>query len=276
MLEWRLHRQGKPGMRLNRLLLLSLMLLAGSAGAITPINPALFQKPLKEIRIPLARDPLNPEARPMLSCYYYPGLMIRQEDRGEIGAANLGIRVLSRGSRFPTCTLRPGRHEHIVDGRNEWSGYFLGAKYPFVLFSSADGVNGGEGFAVFNHLGKLLFDDLAGEIRAVELPGPQTTPRTLRLRYQRFYPAECSLMDADRLACWEKIRGLTGLTNPTPPDCTAAYQEMAGWMKGETLESLRSDPSVIVYEAVTTLDESGTVHSTVPVTGTATSCHPAD
>jgi hypothetical protein len=263
-------------MRLNRLLLLSLMLLAGSAGAITPINPALFQKPLKERHIPLARDPLNPEARPMLSCFYYPGLMIRQKYRGGIGAENLGIRRLSAGSRFPACTLRPGRHEHIVDGRNEWGGLFLGARYPFVLFYSDDGANGGEGFAVFNNHGKLLFDDLAGEIRAVELPNPQTTPRTLRLRYQRFYPAECSLMDADRLACWEKIRGLTGLTNPTPPDCTAAYQEMAGWMKGETLESLRSDPSVIVYEAVVTLDETGTVRSTVPVTATPVSCHPAD
>ena len=276
MLEWQLNQEGKPAMRLHRLLLPILVLGAGSAGAITPINPALFDQPLKERHIPLARDPLNPQARPKLSCFYYPGLMIREEDRGEIGAANLGIRVLSRGSRFPTCTLRPGRQEHIVDGRNEWSGYFLGVKYPFVLFYSADGVNGGEGFAVFNQRGKLLFDDLAGDIRAVELSNPQTTPRTLRLRYQRFYPAECSLMDANRLACWEKIRGLTGLTASAPPDCTAAYQQMAEWMKGETLESLRSDPSVIVYEAVTTLDESGTAHSTVPVTGTATSCHPAD
>ena len=227
----------------------------------------LFDKPVKVDRIPLAPDPLNPRAKPMLSCFHYRGFMVKQIDRGEKGAEQLSIRAVKTGEGKPPCVEANAPGEKIVDDK-DWHGYFKGVKGEkgdYVFFSADDGWNGGVGFAVFGAAdGRKRFEDVAKSIHAVHLTKPK-----LVLRYRRVYGAPCSLV-ADAAGCWSKVKRETGLSGKAP-GCAAAYRQEEK-KAGANASGIAADPSVIEYEAETVLD--GTRHKTKPRPGKIT-CKPA-
>jgi hypothetical protein len=227
-------------------------------------TPQLFDKPTKVVRQGLPKDPDNPQAKPELSCSYYPRFMVKQIDLGEPGADQLSILKVT-GTALPPCKRANAADEIVI---KEWSGYFKGVKGDYILFDADDGWNSGLGFAVTTPDGKKLFDDVAKPtLRGVEL----ASDGTLTLRYTRVYGAPCSLR-ADAVGCWDKIKQQTGLADPAP-DCKAAYEREMKRVPKFAKETI-DDPTAVDYEAVTAI-AGGTAKITA-ATGKALACRPED
>jgi len=229
-------------------------------------SAALFEKPLRETRAPLPRDPDNPQSKPILSCFYYPHFVVKQVDLGELGAEQLSIIPVPKGQTAPDCHRANVKNEMVIDAR-QWSGYFKGVKGDFAFFDADEGADNAMGFAVFNGLdGTKLFEDVTAGMRAVELTSPPSgvaDTAAVKLSYRRTYQASCSLR-ADEKNCWSKIREATGLADLAPPDCAAAYKGAAA-----------KDPSVIGYSVEVVLDLRHTAPRFTP-TSKATGCHASD
>jgi hypothetical protein len=221
-----------------------LLLAFSSPFAAAKDAPGVFDKPAEVVKIPLAPDPLNPQAKPMLSCFYFRGFAVKQIDRGEVGAERLSLLPIAAGEK-PACAEDKAANEIVVDGV-EWSGYFKGVKGDYVFFDAADGWNSGVGFAIFAASGKKLLEDVGMGFRAIEL-----ADATIALKYRRVYGAKCSLF-ADPPGCWSAIRQETGLTQPSPPDCAAAYKSEQKRTPASAQE-VAADPTVIFYEVDTVL-----------------------
>lgn len=225
----------------------------------------LFDAPADEKHLPLAPNPLNPQAKPELSCFYYRDFLVKQIDRGEKGAEQLSILAFAAGSAKPECKEGNAASEYILDNK-EWGGYFRGAKGSYVFFDADDGQNGGIGFAIFNAAdGKRLFDDTALDFHSI-----QTTATGIVMRYKRVYSLPCSLV-SEPASCWGKITQAVNL-DTMPPDCTASYkaEQIRSGMKAE---ELAPDPSVLDYEAETTLEGGQTKTARV---GGDVVCRPAN
>lgn len=221
-----------------------------------------FDKPLKTVRVPLPKDPDNPQAKPAVACAYYPHFMVKQIDLGEVGADQLSI--LSFASTPPACAKKNAADEKVVS-QDDWTGYFEGVKGDYVVFDAEDGWNDGLGFAVFNPAAKKLFDDVQKKWH-----GATDSPAALMLRYERVYGAKCSLMSGS--SCWTAIMKDTGLTG-TAPDCAAAYRAEQK-RTPQFAKQVLTDPTVIDYEVTATIDANG--HKITPVTGKALRCRPAE
>ena len=222
---------------------------------------AFLDKPVKIVRAPLPRDPDNPQAKPELSCSYYPHFVVKQIDLGEPGADQLSI--VADGS---VCRRENAADEKIVSAK-DWTGYFGGVKGDYIFFTAEDGWNDGLGFAVFTADAKKLFEDVAVKWAGVEL-----RPSGIQLRYERVYEAPCSLQSATA-ACWQTIRQATGLTDASPPDCKAAYVREQKRTPKFARQAL-SDPTVIDYDVSVAIDAK--THKMMPATGKALRCRPAD
>jgi hypothetical protein len=187
--------------------------------AFAAAGAAPFDTPIDKKVIALPADPANPRAKPNRTCFTYPGFVVKQVDLGEKGAAELSITSFT--NKAPPCAAKIAG-ETIIDWK-DWSGYFAGAKGPFVFFDADDGLNGGMPFAVFRaQTGKKLFEDTSRLDEA--LKSVAVVDGALVMHYGRVWPAPCSLM-SDGKACWKKIMAATGLADPARPDCTKAYQE---------------------------------------------------
>ncbi len=219
-----------------------------SANALAKDAAGLFDKPVKVVKVPLPADPLNPQAKPAVSCFYFKDFAAKQIDRGEVGA-ELSIVPLPAGGEAYKCREAAAPSEKAVDAK-EWSGYFKGAKGAYIFFDASDGINGGLGFAIFSASErKKLFDDTAKALHAVDL-----APSGLVLHYTRVYDAGCSLF-ADPAGCWAKVKQSTGLTQASAPDCAAPYKAEEKRMKGTPNQArVASLPSVVDYEAVAALE----------------------
>ena len=256
--------------------MLLLGLVCSSVWAATP--SLLFDKPLHEKQLPLPPDPGNPQSKPMLSCFYFPHLLVKQIDMGEVGAAQLSMTFVPKGQQEPACRRENAKDEKVI---NTWDGYFKGVKGGYVFFDASDGSEGGQGFAIFSADGNdKLFDDLAGDVHSIELMAPvqdvdqrPSYENPLKLRYQRLYLAPCSLR-SDEKTCWGLIRQATGLTEKSPPDCSASYQAAEKQTSPEQLKATMADPSVIRYEVEVVLDGRGVIR--VTHASKATGCYAAE
>ena len=193
--------------------LLALLASATAAAAETPPSP-VFDRPLASERVDLGSG----SGKRVLSCFYFPGLRVKQLDTGEVGAAELAI-LPRRDTRHIACRTRTEAGEIVIPA-DKWSGYFKGVKAGYVFFDAEDGTNGGLGFAVFDgHSGAKLFEDLAvGDIRSAEPVGG-----AIRLRYRRALPGACSV-PRDGVTCWASIAAkIPGAETAAAPDCAAGY-----------------------------------------------------
>jgi hypothetical protein len=244
-------------------------------------SPPLFDKPLREIHTLLPSNPGNPQAKPMLSCFYYPNFMVKQVDLGEKGAEQLSIvPYWMKDNKKPPCLRANATDDMVIDPR-QWGGYFDGVKSDFVFFVSADGSDGGSSFAVFDAVNAWkIFDDAQKVtknstefITLALLNHPENENESvLELRYRRVYRAPCSLR-ADEKNCWSLVRTITGLTESSPPNCATTY-EAEEKKSPEDAKSLRTDPSVITYDVEVVLDSGDAVRVT-PVSK-AMECYPAE
>ena len=241
----------------------ALTLAAGTANAAS----TLFDAPTKVVRLPLPRDPDNPGAKARVSCFYFPGFMVKEVDLGEKGAESLSITSAVRRSGQVGCRRETGSGERVI-APGDWSGYFTGAKAGYVFFDADDGWNGGMGFAVFSATdGKKVLDDAAkSSFRSII-----ATPAGLSLTYTRVFPAPCSLRDPG-LDCWSRIKKDTGLTG-VAPNCVAAYAREQKRTPAFAQQVLK-DPTVIDYDVKAAIQ--GGARTITPATGRAIACRPAD
>jgi len=245
------------------MILLSLLL---PATALAKDAVTLFDKPVKVSKIPLAADPLNPQAKPLLACFYFHDFAVKQIDRGEVGAERLSIVPLGASAPQYECREANASGEIVADAK-DWSGYFKGVKGNYVFVDAADGQNGGLGFAVYSASdGKKIFEDVSMGLHAIKL-----TQSGFVLSYRRAYAAQCSLF-ADAAGCWAQVKRDTGLTQAPPPDCNAAYKREQERTKAAA-QQVAADPTVFYYEAEAALD--GGQSKISPLPGKLT-CLPAN
>jgi hypothetical protein len=221
-----------------------------------------FDKPMRVVRVPLPRDPQNPEAKARVSCFYHSSFMVKEIDLGEKGADRLSI-VRSAGA---ACRREQAAGETVI---GEWAGYFKGVKGDYVFFDADDGWNSGVGFAIFAAAdGKKLFEDVAkGKLQSIEV-----TSAGIALRYVRVYGATCSLA-ADKAGCWAQIKRDTDLVGASPPDCAAAYERERKRTPAMAAQVL-TDPTVIDYAVAVAL--TADAKKITPASGKAIACRPAE
>lgn len=226
--------------------------------------PAFFDKPAKTVKQPLPKDKDNPQAKPALTCTYYPHFMVKQIDLGGPGADQLSILPIADGGAQPACKKDNAPGEIVLQ---DWSGWLKGVRGDLIFWDADDGWNGGLGFDVTTTAGKKIMEDVAKHgFRAVDL----ATDGTLTLRYTRVYGATCSLY-ADAAACWQKVKGATGLADPAPV-CKAAYEKEIKRVPDHA-DDAKNDPTAIDYDVVTTIS-GGTAKITAA--GKALECRPQD
>lgn len=183
----------------------------------------VFDKPVSTKVVPLPPDKLNARAKPKRTCSYFPGFVVKETDLGEKGAAELSITPVKNGAP-PACTEKIAGEIVLKD----WSGYFLGAKGPYIFFDADDGWEGGMGFGVFDAAsGKKLFEESRDGQPGKDFDAIALTPDGLDLRFRRVVLAKCSLYK-DGAGCWKKIMADTGLSESVRPDCSTAYLR---WIK---------------------------------------------
>jgi hypothetical protein len=221
-----------------------------------------FDAPLQVRRVRLPPDPQNPNARRRVSCFYYRSIVVKQVDYGEVGAERLALLPVLSGNATPCRAMRE-TNEYVIPA-DSWSGYFKGVKSEYAFFDAADGTNGGLGFMVMRVYGRrTLFEDTAQHgIESMDIQ-----EGTLRLRYQRVFAADCSVLSAGT-ACRERLIQDTGISEASLLICAQGYQA-AQQMKVTGHEAA----TVIVYEVEASLNDEGPVISR---RGDALACHPSD
>lgn len=240
----------------------------------------VYDNPVKTEKVALKPDKANPNAKAELSCFSYNGFGIKQADHGEVGA-ELSLVKLAAGKTLH-CSEKKQKGEKAIPG-----GYFAGVKDKYVFINAPDGVNGGQGFDVFNGLTqtKLLEDVAQGGIgEAVTLDNVFT------LHYQRVHSADCSVITGGE-ACAASIAKATGV-NASAALCTAGYTKgkeamargrceaqsdkseacFAKEMKIVEEQKWDSAPSVVVYNVQAVIGST----SSVVALGDALECRASD
>jgi hypothetical protein len=201
-----------------------------------------FDKPLSKKVVDLSRSRPKPQdqIRAKVTCYYFPGFMVKEVDMGEKGAERLAI--VPGSSASAPCTRARSQTEKVI---KDWSGYVKGVKGNLVFFDADDGWNGGMGFVVYDaKTMKRLFEDVAqGDLK---FSGPGTPKVTLR--YMRVVDAECDVTK-EQATCWPRIQKKFGLETLAAPDCNAGYEKSAQELaKGRCQAQSSDNPQCLAKE----------------------------
>jgi hypothetical protein len=204
-----------------------------------------FDKPAKI-------DTVSSDGNRTLSCWLYPGFMVKQLDAHEKGAERLSFVRYSGGA--PTCdrTIAVGV-EKVLD---DWGGYYAGALGDLVVFNGDDGWNGGMGFAIYDTTtGNQVFKDAR--------LGDMTSKDNVLL-YKRVTNLGCNA-SADK-NCVAKGMKVAATKKDLGPICKKGYSTWLSKFQASVakidapcdatckkerkaqLESFRTSPSVIAYE----------------------------
>jgi hypothetical protein len=272
--------------RLARALAFAVALLAAlGAGARAQSLTGNFDPPLDIRGVDLGVIESGSGQHKEVRCFYYPHFMVKEVDQLEIGASQLSI-LASAPGMVPLCLQANMPGEHVIEP-DAWSGYFLGAKDEYVVFRSADGANGGTGFAIFrSNDASLRFNGIAkGALRF-----NRTGLASMTVGYLRLHTADCSV-PAKGESCVAAIAAATGAAPVTVEACRTGYGEKKrvrahAWCEAhgrpptpciddqvKTLTALDAVPSVVVIPFELTLRED--VAAERP-TGTPSACTPAD
>ena len=257
-------------------------LVAGPAWAAE--SGKIFDTPNRLEKLPLPKDPGNPTFAPNLTCAYYPKFMVKQVDRGEVGAERISVtqyRVDNRAQPvIPPCALAVDENEKLIPWEI-WSGYFMGVKGDFIFLRNSDGINGGLPFAVFHASDRprQIFQDIGNGFKNIDLITPtmdhsdKSNGTMIKLRYKRTYYSQCSIL-ANQAACWAYIKQNTGLTQNATPDCKASYEKI-GIHAPYTPEQLNGDIAVIDYDVEVVVGIDAAAIRVTPLPSEIT-CRPAD
>jgi len=239
--------EGKMG---KRSVLMTAALLALMGCATSPkslVYPyGVFDAPVKVETRRLPKDPLNPQAKPHITCTRYSAFTITEVDLGEKGAEKLAITPVET-----KCAV-----ETAGEIRIPLEGYFKGVIGDYIFFDASDGWDGGVPFTVFSPKGDKLFEDSVenGEFALARREGA-----VLSMRYTRVFHAPCSLYERTA-QCDGEVTSLTGLggegASPATeiPDCKAVYDAELKKTAPEYVEALKASPSVLHYPVELTFD----------------------
>lgn len=227
-------------------------------------NHGPFDVPTKVDVVKLPVEQGAEDAAPAITCSRYADFMVKEVDKGDLGADKLAL--LPKDAPCEETTAG----EIII--KDDTAGYYMEAKGNYVFFTGSDGYNGGMPFVVIDaKTQKSLFDDsfsLDEDVKTATVEGSKLT-----LGFKRVYTADCSLYE-DKDGCSDKVKAATGLGKDVAlPDCKPAYDAYIKENADEASDA-KADPSVIIYEATLVFDGSKPV--VTPVTGTAAACVMAD
>ena len=202
-----------------------------------------FDQPVSVDNVDLPPNKGNPDAKPAVNCYRYPGFTVKEVDLGEVGAEKLAI--LPENAK---CE-RESADEKVVS--DPVAGYFLGAKGSLAFFQAPDGSNGGMPFVVIDTgTMKKLFDD---SFEGADFEKIDNSGGKLVLDYIRTFSADCSLF-LDGKPCADKVEKETGLGTVAPlPDCSTAY-DAEKKRTPDYAKEIEQLPSVISYPVTATFD----------------------
>jgi hypothetical protein len=205
-----------------------------------------FDKPRSKKLVNLGPSESNPKShgkksRGKVTCYYYPGFMVKEVDLGEKGAERLAI--VPAGKTATPCTRARSKREKVVNP-DEWSGYFKGVKGNLVFLDADDGWNGGMGFAAYDaKTMKKIHEDVAlGELTFSDDSGPN-----VGIAYTRVVDGGCNLLK--QAACWSSIQKKFSLEAGAVPDCKAGYEKSSQEMaKARCSGNPKADPECMAKE----------------------------
>jgi hypothetical protein len=237
---------GKVVCALAAVLLLGSFSLAGQKSQSTSKANAAgsFDTPVKKVTVDLGRSPYSPEndIRNTLSCFYFPNLLIKQYDQGQVGAEWLSI--LRSREKLPACKLAHEPEERVV----KWQGYFWGVKGNLVFFDGGEVQQVMYSFAVFNAttLKKLFEDDvsLSPEDQTVQMQVFSTKAGVVA-KYLAATNAGCDLY-AKGTDCWNKVKAKFGLKSDHKPVCTG-YPFVYKLFKTDEDESMIGYPVEVTF-----------------------------
>lgn len=251
-------------MRLSLALAMTAFLLNSLPAIAQEANHGPFDIPTKVDVVKLPIEQGAEDAAPAITCSRYADFMVKEVDKGELGADKLAL--LPKDAPCEETTAG----EIII--KDDMVGYYMEAKGNYVFFTGSDGYNGGMPFVVIDaKTQKHLFDDsfaLDEDVKTATVEGSKLT-----LGFKRVYTADCSLYE-DTNGCADKVKTATGLGKDIAmPDCKPIYEI---YMKEnpDYASDAKTNPSVIIYEATLVYDGSKAV--VTPVAGTTASCVMAD
>jgi hypothetical protein len=175
--------------------------------------------------------------RNTLTCYYYPGLMVKQDcEQGQMYCEWLAVQRF-RGKR-PACTMSqaPGEWRY-----KDYLG-IRGVKGSLVFFDAGECEWGGCTFAVFDSItGKKIFeDDDAAWLAKDEAPMRFVfTKAGVVVRYTRVSQADCDIHKEGK-SCWEKVQAEFHLERYPMPHCEGYSPKDIAELTGDPNESLAS------------------------------------
>jgi len=195
--------------------------------------------------VDLGRSPYFPQdnVRNTLSCFYFPGLMIKQYDQGEVGSEWLAIHRF--GGEPPECSMSHGPGEQLIEP-SEWGGYFRGIKGSLVFFDGGECQQGACQFGVYElTTRKWIFRDDEAYMPEKEPPWDRmralSTDAGIVIRYLRVSYAGCDL-HSEGTACWGQVKAKFHLASDTMPHCEG-YEP-------EALKHLVEDPHTPVESMI--------------------------
>ena len=201
-----------------------------------------FDAPVKEVTVDLGRDPNYPadDAHDILSCYYFPQLLVKELDvKGNVGSEWLSI--LRSRDALPACKRSHEPGERVIK-YPEWNGYFWGVKAGLVFFSCPEFAQASCTFAVYDSTSgkKLFMDDVAVTNKGRDIHMQVfSTKAGVVARYDAAADAGCDLYKA--ADCWKKVKAKFGLKSDRKPDCLG-YPEVYELFQTDVDESMIAYP----------------------------------
>jgi hypothetical protein len=182
-----------------------------------------FDKPVRKTVVNLGRSKTtmpNYPARMQLSCFYYPGFMVKEMiDQGVKGSQWVTIAPVINGNA-PACRLARATSEQFMT-EDGW--FFEGVKGSLLFLEASEGdVNFGMPFRILEmKTGKKLFEDSSGHHH---FKFTHASDGEMSLRYLRRVGGDCSI-PKDGMSCWSKFRRHYGLELTTVPKCLGYRHE---------------------------------------------------
>jgi len=282
-----LRKAGGMTARLAPCLAALALLLPAPARADDPtgFDATRFDPPAAQRTVDLGPADTVPGENKQVRCTYYPGFMVKEIYAREVGDAQLSLLPAPPGHPLPPCQQANLADEQVVtDGG--WTGYFAGAFSGYAVFTAADGIHGGLGFAVVKPPSpRILYSAIA--------KGPLTLavhpPGGIAIGFAAIHAGACSVI-AEGAACAKRIAQEVGVAPPDIAMCRRRYDQVkradtAGWCpagdahaEGCVQQQLRAaewdaSPSFLVYRLEVTLDAKG---AAAHPAGTTQDCWPSE
>ena len=248
-----------------------------------------FEKAADTRTVKLQPAATDPGSSKEVRCFYFPSVMVKEIDEGEIGDQQISYILLGPGQTIPDCAEKAIAGERKLPAEES---YFWGVAADSLFLIDADSANRTIGFRIYEpQSSRELFHDtikLDSRLRDATMKTGK-----LRLSYTRAVTGYCSVVTGGE-TCWRAIAGKMQMPEtPPPPDCSAGYEaalrrlaeEACKAQSGEKAECLEREtkerstgweaaPSVVGYDVDVVVGPTDEVARTF--SGGPIACWPSD